>query len=324
MAWVGPVSKVVGRPQNGVQPWAIAFALFAACLLLRLALEPWLTSLAFITFYPAIIIATLVCGWRPGVLVALLSMLAGWYFFLEPRRSFAFLGAGTLVVLTSFLVVSLFQVTMVAALAEVVRRLDRMQAVQADLFRELQHRVANNMQLVASTLHVAERRINDPESREVIGQATARVDAMARLHRRLYDPESYRAGPEPLLRDVLGETFQGLSVALDIRLVSPPLSIARMTAIILLVNEAAINAAKHVFRPGRGQAFAVSLQPTEDGQLRLVVRDDGPGLGPAPAGRDAAHRLGMTIMQSLARQLGGRLEILEGPGLGLAVTFPPP
>ena len=65
------------------------------------------------------------------------------------------------------------------------------------------------MQLVASTLNVARRRINDPEAREVIAQATARVDAMARLHRKLYDPDSYRNGLEPVLREVLARPSRG-------------------------------------------------------------------------------------------------------------------
>jgi hypothetical protein len=323
MAWVGPISAIVRRQPSGLRASAIAVALFAASLAARLALEPWLSPIAFVTFYPAIILATLLCGWRQGVFVVLLSMTAGWYLFIEPRGSFAFAGVGTPIILASFLAVALFQVALVAALAKLVRRLEALQAVHADLFRELQHRVANNMQLVASTLHVAQRRISDPEAREAIGQATARVDAMARLHRKLYDPDSYRNGLEPVLREVLGETFQQLPVRLDIRLVPRPLSIGQMTAIVLLVNEAAINAAKHVFRPERGSAFEVELRPCEDGLMRLVVCDDGPGLGPVPTGRDVSRRLGMTIMQSLARQLGGCLEVLDGPGMSLGVSFAP-
>ena len=120
MAWVGPIAKIVRRHPSGMRRWAIAVALFAAGLLVRLALEPWLSPIAFLTFYPAIIATTLICGWRQGVLVVLLSMAAGWYLFLEPRGSFAFDGARTPVILASFLVVALFQVALVAALAEVV------------------------------------------------------------------------------------------------------------------------------------------------------------------------------------------------------------
>jgi two-component sensor histidine kinase len=56
------------------------------------------------------------------------------------------------------------------------------------------------------------------------------------------------------------------------------LSLDQMTSILLLVNEAAMNAAKHVSRPGEGGRFDVSLAEPANGQVRLVIRDDGPGL----------------------------------------------
>jgi K+-sensing histidine kinase KdpD len=125
MAWVGPIARIVRRHPGGMRAWVIAVALFGAGLLVRLALDPWLSPIAFLTFYPAIIVATLICGWRPGVLVVLLSMTAGWYLFVEPRGTFAFKDAGTPIILGSFLAVALFQVVLVAALAELVRRLER-------------------------------------------------------------------------------------------------------------------------------------------------------------------------------------------------------
>jgi anti-sigma regulatory factor (Ser/Thr protein kinase) len=60
----------------------------------------------------------------------------------------------------------------------------------------------------------------------------------------------------------------------------------------LLVNEAATNAAKHLFRPARGTLFDVSLSGVANEQLQLLVRDDGPGLAPgAPwaSNTDARH-----------------------------------
>ncbi|MGG5820342.1 hypothetical protein [Falsiroseomonas sp. HW251] len=82
-----------------------------------------------------------------------------------------------------------------------------------------------------------------------------------------------------------------------------PLSVRAVTALVLLVNEAAINACKHVFRPRRGTRFSVRLHEGEDGIVDLATRDDGPGFPPAV--------------------LGGALQWLDGPGAGLSVAFRP-
>ncbi|MBK1662657.1 ATP-binding protein [Paracraurococcus ruber] len=76
---------------------------------------------------------------------------------------------------------------------------------------------------------------------------------------------------------MLAETFRDLQVTVSIEPIPAPLSVSRMTALVLLVNEAALNAANYAFRPGYDGIFAVSLRPHAGGALRLVVHDDGPG-----------------------------------------------
>ena len=114
-----------------------------------------------------------------------LSALAAWYFFLPPFWSFALSGPETVASLIGFLLVGGLDVLLVAALVEVIRRLEVSAGTQEDLFRELQHRVANNMQFVASMRRLARRDVADPPAAEVLEQAAARIAAMARLHRRL-------------------------------------------------------------------------------------------------------------------------------------------
>ncbi len=69
-----------------------------------------------------------------------------------------------------------------------------------------------------------------------------------------------RNGLEPLLRELLATAFQNLPYTIRVSIDDVAnLSMERMTAIALLVNEAAINASKHVFSKGRGTLFKVSL-----------------------------------------------------------------
>jgi two-component sensor histidine kinase len=320
LAWVSHLSAVVGRG-SAARGWAIALGLFAAGLAVRFALGDLLASIPFLTFFPAIIASTLLCGWRLGALVLVLSALAAWYFFLPPYWSFGLSGTETIVPLLSFLTVGGFDVLLVAALAEVVRRLEAAARTQESLFHELQHRVANNMQFVASMLRLARHDVSDPSASEVLEQAAARIASMARLHRRLRDPATYAGGLEPVLRDVLADLFQGVPVEVRLDLRPGPMPVQQLTAVVLLVTEAATNALKHVFRPERGTRFEVELRERPGGRLLLTVRDDGPGIGPAPTEAPAGQRLGMHIMQALAGQLGGSLQVGGGPGTTLAVEF---
>jgi two-component system, sensor histidine kinase PdtaS len=190
-----------------------------------------------------------------------------------------------------------------------------------ELFRELQHRVANNLQIVAATLEKAQRSMREPTALQAVGHALGRIHSMAALHRQLYDSAAYSHGLEPILREVLAEAFRALPVDSRLEISGRELSVGQMTAIALLVNEAAINAAKHVFRPGKGTLFEVSLAEIGPGSMQLTIRDDGPGI-PCEAEGPERQRFGLTVMRGLADQLGGVLELLQGPGATLRVRFP--
>ena len=59
------------------------------------------------------------------------------------------------------------------------------------LFRELQHRVANNLQIVAALLHLRKKTLErDSDGARALEAARSRLDLMARVHRRLHDPKA--------------------------------------------------------------------------------------------------------------------------------------
>jgi hypothetical protein len=93
-----------------------------------------------------------------------------------------------------------------------------------------------------------------------------------------------------------------------------------MTAVALLVNEAAINAAKHVFSKGNGKLFKVSLCKESSGGFILEISDDGPG-GFVEASTESSNSLGMGLMETFALQLGGALRLDPGPGMSITVKF---
>ena len=304
----------------GAKAWAAALAAFAVALATRLLLGTHLDGTPFITYFPAIVLATFLGGWGPGALVLALSAAASWcMFWVGSAPPLTVWHATTLGQLFAFIGASGLMIATVAALLHAKAKAEAATRLQEALFQELQHRVANNMQIVASTLVAAKRGIRDEAALEAMNFAASRIDAMARLHRQLHSPATYREGLEPVLRDILGETFRGLPVSTKLDIRREDLSIDKLTALVLLVQEAATNAAKHVFRPALGSSFEVQLAQA-DGRVVLTVKDDGPG-SQISVNPDQSRGLGMAIMQALARELGGSLHVRGGPGTTLSVTF---
>lgn len=322
MTWALRLSKL-SRRRKGVGPWIFALLLFGASLAIRFIFSRWLEPLRFLTFYPAIAASTLLCGWPQGVLVLILSTLAAWYYFFEPFNSFETKDANTIVALIGFLLGAGFIVLLIAAMRELVRRLEAAKHMQEELFRELQHRVANNLQLVVVMLQNARRKLRDnPDAAEAILQAEDRIAAMSQLHRRLHDGATSVEGLELILKEALAEVFRDLpiDVRLDIR-TEADLSVDQLMAVTLLVNEAATNAVKHAFSKGLGALFEVSLSQQENGRLQLIIRDDGPGIDSAVTTDSQTRSLGMGIMHAFAHQLGGPLQVVGVSGTTLSVEF---
>jgi hypothetical protein len=318
MGLVTLLTNTLGARQTGLLSWALAIALFVASVVATLVLSPWLDTFPFITFFPTTLAVSLLCGWRQGASVMVLSALAAWCFFTEPPFSFAFADFSAVLSIARFLIVGTFFVALIEVFVQAVQQLSKTARLNEDLFHELQHRVANNLQIVAATLEKAQRGIQDSIALEAIDHV--RVHSMARLHRRLYDAAAYAEGLEPILRDLLAETFRALPVNIKFDIRYKELSVAEMTAIALLVNEAAINSAKHVFRPRKGTKFGVALVEAES-VLRLTIQDDCQGIPAQAAAGPQPQRFGFAVMRGLAAQLGGSLEIPEGPGTTLQVEF---
>ncbi len=310
---------ITARSQSWLARWGLALFFFGLALAFRLAMAKYLTGLPAITFLPAIIGATILCGWRPAVMVVVLSLVSA--YFLLPNfgtgadgRLRAFIAIGV------YLIVATFEIIIISMLMETVRANRRLAQQEKTLFLELQHRVANTLQFVAAMLTTARQGIVTPaQADEVLTQAVARVTAMGQLHRRMYDAANDDRGFVPLLRDILDEIFKDLDVAVTVQADLARVPLSQMTPIVLLVTEAATNSAKHVFRNGRGSCFEVTLLNKAQERLLLTIRDDGPGMPQAVA---PSRGLGLRIMNGLAAQLGGKLVFDEARGAAVSVEFP--
>lgn len=189
--------------------------------------------------------------------------------------------------------------------------------------RELDHRMANSLQLAADLLLFEQVRVKDPAAREALGDAVARLSAVAQLHRCLCAHDDASGVDLRLfLSELCGLIAQstGLACTLDADRVMLEPEIAQQLGI--AVNELAMNAAKHAYRGKRRGALHVEARQAGN-RLRLVVSDHGAGLG-ATFAIDQAHGLGMDILQAVVRQVHGTLEAHDDHGARFTITLPLP
>jgi two-component sensor histidine kinase len=147
---------------------------------------------------------------------------------------------------------------------------------------------------------------------------------MAQIHRRLHDPDAVRRGFGPMAHDVLGGLLQAAGcgrIRLDIQADERELPLDTISVLVMIAAEATTNAIKHVFAGGAGSTLAVRLTSQEGDLLELAVRDDGPDR-PTEAEAEKEPSLGQSIMQSLARQIGGRMWTERNGGTTIKVVFP--
>lgn len=195
------------------------------------------------------------------------------------------------------------------------------------LVREIHHRVKNNLQLVMSLLNLHARRIRDPRAEEAFAEARSRINALATLHRRLYESENLQEiDLHWFLEDLCAELRRGgLSRGRNVELVveSPSEVIGPELAVPLglLVTEAITNAYKHAFVDRTQGRITVQVQRESREYLLIRIRDDGSGFDPENLSTDSTG-LGRSLIEAFVRQLHGELSIASEDGTVVEVRFP--
>jgi two-component sensor histidine kinase len=165
--------------------------------------------------------------------------------------------------------------------------------------QEVEYRVCDNLQLGISLLALQARSERDAAAQRALTQAQARVAVVARLHEQMVASGSragldYAACARELATDALAAVRSRQGAALDFCCPGALLLRPEVTVPLSLVLwELLDNAVRHAFADGSASTLTLRIA-REEGQLRLLVADDGvglaPGLDPAPAQAVQASR----------------------------------
>ena len=194
---------------------------------------------------------------------------------------------------------------------------------RAILMDEMQHRIANSLQIIASILLLKARAVKSEETREHLRDAHDRVMSLAAVQQHLQsDLSDVDVGPylTKLCESLAGSMIRD-GRALVLRVAADPAVVTSREAVSLglVVTELVINALKHAFPPGRDGGIEVAYRLEPEGWT-LSVTDNGVGMPTdAPA---ASAGLGTSIIQGLAKQLGAEVSNADAaPGLIVALRM---
>jgi two-component sensor histidine kinase len=194
------------------------------------------------------------------------------------------------------------------------------------LLREVNHRVSNSLQLIASLLHFQGDVSKNADVKAALKEANGRVLAVARVHRSLYTSSDvrwvaladYLANLIRDLQDVTAGGGDGDSISFSAAQIQARPDTA--VAIGIVATELILNALKHAYPNGRGPV-RVRLSATP-ANVELSVEDDGIGGLHDPEGNTRSG-LGQRIISGMTEKLDGKLRYdRKDRGTRAVVTFP--
>ena len=194
------------------------------------------------------------------------------------------------------------------------------------LLQEMQHRVANSLQIIASILLIKARTVQSEETRLQLEDAHQRVLSVAAVQQHL--DAAGRGGLIEIgnylsrLCETLAQSMIGDSRPISLKVDADPGTVVSHQAVSigLIVTELVMNALKHAFPKEKKDAAIVVSYKVADADWKLTISDNGIGKPDLSASQKKGG-LGTSLVQSLAKQLDAKVDIVsDAHGTAVSIT----
>jgi len=194
------------------------------------------------------------------------------------------------------------------------------------LLKELGHRVKNSMSNLISLLSLQAGSTSDARVSDALIYARSRIQCMEVLFNKLSILEK---NPFILAREyfdeILPEIFQQLTPPCPITLQSEIddvlLPADYFFPIGIMANELITNAVKHAFPDRSRGTIGIGFRVGQDSVCVLAIKDDGVGIR-KPLPRSTREGFGALLVETMSRQLHGKVEVKRDSGTDFSISFP--
>jgi chemotaxis protein methyltransferase CheR len=206
------------------------------------------------------------------------------------------------------------------------RQLEELMREKDMLLEEMQHRVANSLQIIASILLIKARTVQSEETRLQLEDAHQRVLSVAAVQRHLHDTGAGKQVDIPSylsrLCETLAQSMIGDSRPITLKVAADAGMIVSHQAVSigLIVTELVMNALKHAFPSEKSEAAILVTYKVADTDWKLTISDNGTGK-PEPSAKPKKGGLGTSLVQALAKQLDAQVDIAsDSHGTAVSIT----
>jgi two-component sensor histidine kinase len=194
------------------------------------------------------------------------------------------------------------------------------------MLREIHHRVKNNMQIILSILSLQARKSNDEKAMSFLKESESRIQSMAIIHEMLYQSHNLaNISFNDYICQLVDYIFKIYNVNTDkikYKVVASAIHLDINTAVPLglIVNELVCNSLKHAFGNKDTGMIIIQLTNVKPKEYELIISDTGTGL-PENFEIKKTNTLGLKLIQTLTKQIEGKLTITSKEGVVFSISF---
>lgn len=195
------------------------------------------------------------------------------------------------------------------------------------LFKEVHHRVKNNLQLIISTLYLRLYTIQDKSFKNKIEDIISAVKSIAIIHEQLMQSKHVNmidiaAYIESLTAEIpasIGVNLNGIKIKTF--LCEKVVKMDFAVNFGLLINELMVNSIKHAFVDHGNGEISVQLKNIENSRYELIYKDNGKGIDDKYLKLESTDSLGLNLIDSFSSQLNAEVQIDNRTGTEYRFQF---
>ena len=195
-----------------------------------------------------------------------------------------------------------------------------------NLFRELHHRIKNNLQMVVSLLYIKESGTKDADLAMFIKETTSKIQSISQIHEQLLQLEGInKLDLKEYLHKLIANLIDAYSssenqVQLQVDIESIDVEIDKVLCIGLIVNEIISNSIKYGFPNAKSGEITFNLKAVDD-HLDLQIGDNGVGISDDKLS-DYENSYGLQLINVFAEQLAAKMSVDNKNGTKYSFKIP--